>query len=299
MNDLKCSLEKSRFGKTITDFLGHIVTAEANFPQDAHINAILEVTTPHSKTALQKFLGICGWIQECVPHFSDRAAPLTNLLGKQSRRWTWNPTAEKAFQDIKTLFRAPLQLARPTPVLPYTLQTDVSDIGMGAVLYRKKTDFTRNIISFSSAKLSPTEARYERNERECLAIIWALNKFASYLQGRSFTLRTNDEAVAWLHRTKDTRGKLRQWACQLDTYDFTIEKCLTSQSLLPVALAENPEGPSSEVDTSIDERLLPPETKFCISKQLPYLASVKTLDLYEELSTAQQTDVEIPGVSTL
>ena len=108
LHDLKCSLEKSRFGKTTTDFLGHIVTAEANFPQEVHVNAILEATTPHSKKALQKFLGICGWIQEYVPHFSDTAAPLTNLLGKQSRRWTWNPTAEKAFQDIKTLFRAPL-----------------------------------------------------------------------------------------------------------------------------------------------------------------------------------------------
>ena len=164
---------------------------------------------------------------------------------------------------------------------------------MGAVLFQIKPDSTRSIISYASAKFSPTQARYEKDEHECLAIIWALNKFTTHLQGHPFILRTDDEAVTWLHSMKETRGKLRQWACQLGTHTFKVEKCLTSRSLLPVALAGTPDGPNSEEDTFIDERLLPPEHKNNEFTHSPYLAAVRSVSLYDEIILAQQADDQV------
>ena len=160
---------------------------------------------------------------------------------------------------MKELFEKPLRLSRPIPGLPYTLQTNGSNVGMGTVFFQTNTDCTRSIISYASANFSRNQTRYKKNDRECLTIIGALNNFTAHLQGHPFTLRTDDETVTSLHSLKETRGKLRQWACQLGTHIFTVEKCLTSRSLLPVALAGTPDGPNDEEDTFVDERLLPPE----------------------------------------
>ena len=73
----------------------------------------------------------------------------------------------------------------------FTLTTDASDVGLGAVL----TTSRGTVIEFASRALTLAEQKYTTSEKECLAIIWATRKFRHYLLGTSFTLETDHKPL--------------------------------------------------------------------------------------------------------
>ena len=256
IHGLACSLDKCCFAKREVQYLGHLVSANKNSTQDSHIKAIQEASPPSSKRELQRFLGICGWVREYVPGYSEITAPLTNLLRKHTGKWRWTAEAEEAFHRLKKEFETPLTLARPDPHLEYTLQTQTSNIGMSAVLFQVKMDGTRSIISYGSAKFSPAELRYEQTERDCLAVIWGLKKYKAYLLSRHFILLTDTTSLNWQSQFKNTAAKLGRWACLLGEFSFTLRHCPRSQTALPSALAGMP-NEDELIETLDDEDHLP------------------------------------------
>jgi hypothetical protein len=113
------------------------------------------------------------------------------------------------------------KLSPPDYGKTFCLQPDASELGSGAVLFQRgDRPEERRIIAYASKKFSETQKRYATVERECLAIIWATDKFRSYLEAHRFELYTNNAALTWLHRTKDKNSKLTRWALQLANLDF-------------------------------------------------------------------------------
>lgn len=94
--------------------------------------------------------------------------PLTDFLYKNSGRWTWTPQAEEAFHKLKEAFSHSLQLGRPDPDLPRSLKIHTSEIGISAFLFQVHSDESKSILSYQSAKFSPTATRYEKSEK----IVW-------------------------------------------------------------------------------------------------------------------------------
>ena len=76
---LSCNLKKCFFGEKKLKYLGHIVTPEGNQAQPESVQAILEANPPKTRKELQSFLGVCGWLRECIPNFSLLAASITDL----------------------------------------------------------------------------------------------------------------------------------------------------------------------------------------------------------------------------
>ncbi len=78
-------------------------------------------------------------------------------------------------------------------------------------------------MSFFSKKLKPAETRYSATELECLAIIRAVEHFAVYLTGRSFTVQTYHRALQFLQQSRHLNGRLTRWALTLQQYIFDIK----------------------------------------------------------------------------
>ena len=165
---------------------------------------------------------------------------------------------------------------------------------MGAVLLQEDTKGQRHIISYASAKFSPTEARYHCNEQECLAVIWAIKRYRPYLEDSHFTLRTDSKALTWLRRMKDEKSKLARWAIFLDELCFTIEHCAGKNNQLadalsrvPAQIAETPEEPDLD-------RMLPPDrkgTEVPFENPRPVVNAVERRNsLMEDVSHFQQFD---------
>ena len=112
-------------------------------------------------------------------------------------------------------------LHTPNFSLPFTLQTDASNRGLGAVLSQQVEGVDRPVL-YISRKLSEREGRYSTVEKECLAIRWAVDSLRYYLLGRSFTLWSDHAPLQWLHRMKDTNARITRWYLALQPFNFKV-----------------------------------------------------------------------------
>lgn len=290
IHGLTCSIKKCHFGKTEIKYLGYMIGQGENRPLPEHLHVIAEAAIPKNKKELMQFLGTCNWVREYIQNFSTIVAPLTELL-KKNQRWKWNDTAQQAFQKLKEIGKEPLQLSRPDPNLTYVLQTDASAVGMGAVLYQTTPNNEKRIISFASAKFTPTQNRYSSNERECLAVVWATKRYRPWLEGAPFLLKTDNQAITWLHRMKDTRSKLLRWALLLQEFSFRVEHCPGRLNQLPDALSRNPACEEIEGDLDDAEKMLPPGP-YAEEPQLNLIEKIED-NVFEAVQKSQQEDEEI------
>ena len=66
---------------------------------------------------------------------------------------------------------------------PFVLRTDASDIGLGPVLLQDFEGEGRLPIAYASKKLLPRERNYSVIEKECLDIIWGVEKGLGSIRG--------------------------------------------------------------------------------------------------------------------
>src|SRR5699024_1088189 len=169
---------------------------------------------------LRQFLGLVSWYRRYIPCFSKISAPLTRLLRK-NQRWKWTAEQEEAFQALKqTLTEAPV-LACPDFTQQFVLQTDASDLGLGAVL-TQQIDGEERVIHYASRSLTPAEKNYSVTEKGCLALVWGIEKLRPYLEGYHFVIVTDHQSLKWLGSLKSPSGRLARWAMYLQQFDFEI-----------------------------------------------------------------------------
>jgi hypothetical protein len=108
---------------------------------------------------------------------------------------------QDAFDTLKNALCSERILRNPDFSLPFVLQTDSSDYGLGAVLSQNFED-GEHPITFISRKLSKAELNYSTIEKECLAIIYAVKKLDYYLYGRKFKMITDNNPLRWLNIMK-------------------------------------------------------------------------------------------------
>ena len=113
-------------------------------------------------------------------------------------------------------------LAYPNPDVPCILDTDASDVAIGAVL-SQKIDGVERPISFFSRVLTGAQRYYCATRRELLAAVAAFQYFRHYLLGAHVILRTDHNSLTWLKNFKRPEGILARWIETLAEYDYSIE----------------------------------------------------------------------------
>ncbi|PIK52140.1 hypothetical protein BSL78_10987 [Apostichopus japonicus] len=110
-------------------------------------------------------------------------APLSDLTRKGSpNRVIWGSAQDKAFNDLKQALISPPLLRLPDVNKQFVLRTDASDVGIGAVLLQEH-EGELFPVAYASRKLLERERNYSVIERECLGLVWAVQKFHVYLYG--------------------------------------------------------------------------------------------------------------------
>ena len=98
---------------------------------------------------------------------------------------------------------------------------DASDYAVGAVL-RQRKEKKPYVICYASWTLNSAQINYSIAEKELLAVVFALDKFCSYLLGSKITMFTNHSTLKYLLSKKDAKPRLIRWILLLQEFDIEI-----------------------------------------------------------------------------
>ena len=126
-----------------------------------------------------------------------------------------------AFLALKEALVTPPILAYPRVNDPYILHTDASSTGIGAVLSQMQ-DGQERIIAYFSKQLSKTQRSWAAIERECFALVQALDRLQPYLWGAEFVIYTDHKPLTSLFRAEIRNTKIQRWAIQISEFGAPI-----------------------------------------------------------------------------
>jgi hypothetical protein len=218
--NLVLNWEKCHFMVQQGIVLGHIVSNKEIEVDKAKIQVIENLPPPKTVREVRSFLGHAGFYRRFIKEFSKITKPLTGLLMKDAE-FTFDDDCLKAFEQLKlALITAPI-IKPPDWSLPFEIMCDASDNAIGAVLGQRK-DKKLHAIYYASRTLDPAQMNYATTEKELLAVVFAIDKFRSYLIGSKIIIYTDYAAIRYLLSKKDAKPRLLRWILLLQEFDLVI-----------------------------------------------------------------------------
>ena len=230
---LKLKPTKCFFFKDEIEYLGHVVSGKGISTNPKKIEAVTKWPTPKTVYDVRSFLGFVGYYRRFIKNFSKITKPIREVitgLENQSKRAAkkthieWTDIADSAFETLKTMCVNTPILAYPDYQLPFTLHTDSSTDGLGAVLYQKQNGKQR-VIAYASRSVSKAESNYPAHKLEFLALKWAVcEKFHEYLYGtKPFEVFTDNNPLTYVLTSAKLDACGQRWVAKLANYNFSIK----------------------------------------------------------------------------
>ncbi|GJR89544.1 reverse transcriptase domain-containing protein [Tanacetum coccineum] len=219
--NLALNWEKSHFMVKEGIVLGHKISKSGIEVDRAKIDVIAKLPHPTTVKGVRSFLGHAGFYRRFIQNFSKIARPMTHLLEKETPFY-FSKECIEAFNTLKkNLTEAPILIA-PDWNEPFELMCDASDFALGAVLGQRHEKHFRP-IHYASKTMNEAESRYTTTEKEMLAVVYAFEKFRSYLVMNKCTVYTDHSALKYLFAfaKKDSKARLLRWVCSFKSFDLT------------------------------------------------------------------------------
>lgn len=245
--NMKVQLDKCEFLKKEVEFLGFIVADTGIKTNPKRVEAIQNFPLPKTLKDLRSFLGLSNFYRRFIRDYAKIAKPLTSLLRGEAGRMSkyssnkmvinLDPDAMDAFRKLKTtLSSSDVILAYPDFSREFDLTTDASNYAMGAVLSQDNRP-----IVYLSKTLSKAEEHYATNEKEMLAIVWALKSLRNYLYGSTkLKIFTDHLPLTYALNNKNANFKLKRWKAFLEDFNYELKYKPGSTNVVADALSRPP-----------------------------------------------------------
>lgn len=208
-------------------FLGHEIDENGISIDSSRLQAITTYKKPTNAKDVRTFLRFTGWHRKFIKEQAEMSAPLVNLM-KKNVQFDWKQEHEQAYENIKSAMLEAEFLCNPDYSLPFHIDSTSSSVGTSAILYQIHNNEKR-IIAYMSTKLNELQRKYHPVERECFALIVALEKFRHYIDGNRIIVTTDQCSLNWLRNCKDPTGRIARWSLRLHAYDFELKTKQFSQ----------------------------------------------------------------------
>ena len=218
--NLKLNKKKLKLRLQEVPYMGHLLTNKGMLPDPTKIQAVQEMKRPENKKAVQRLLGVVNYLSRYLPKLSDAAEPLRRLTEKESI-FHWQSQQEDSFCTVK-------KLVTSSPILKFydvneevTVQADASEKGLGATLLQNGQP-----VAFISRALTKTEQTYAQIEKECLAIVFACERFNHYIHGRDLvTVQTDHNPLVPIFKKPllSAPKRLQRMLLRLQKYNVKLE----------------------------------------------------------------------------
>ncbi|GFX47749.1 transposon Tf2-9 polyprotein [Trichonephila clavipes] len=225
--ELTLSKDKCKFGCDELKYLDLIINKEGIKTDETKVRAVVEMKQPPNSKEVSKFLGMSQWYAKFIKSYADLCEPLYNLKRKV-KKLCWSIETQKAFDAVKVAITKAPVLKLSDFKKPFELFMNASSIGVGAVLNQEQRP-----VVFASRTLSAAE-------RECLAVVWALNKFRTYLASLPIKVNTDHAALTRLTHGKNLSNRMIRWALRLAEFNTEWEHRSGTQNAVADVLSRNP-----------------------------------------------------------
>nr|GEZ66877.1 reverse transcriptase domain-containing protein [Tanacetum cinerariifolium] len=198
--------EKSHFMVKEGIVFGHKISKNGIKVDKAKVDVIAKLPHPTTVKGIRSFLGHASFYRRFIQDFSKIARSMNCLLEKDTSFLFFKEYVE-AFQTLKRKStEAPILIA-PDWDLPFKLMCDASDFAIGAVLGERQEKHFRP-IHYASKTMTEAESNYTTTEKEMLAVVYAFEKFWSYLIMNKSIMYMDHSALKYLFAKKDSKARL-------------------------------------------------------------------------------------------
>ncbi|KAM1375706.1 hypothetical protein ACFX2F_037527 [Malus domestica] len=204
--NLVLNWEKCHFMVKQGIVLGHIISENGIEVDKSKIDLVRHLPSPTSVRKVRSFLGHAGFYHRFIKDFSKVAQLLCRLLQKDVT-FEFNEACTASFNQLKELLTTAPIIIPPNWSLPFELMCDASDYTLGAL-------------------------NYSTTEKELLAVVFALDKFRSYLIGTKVIVFTDHAALKYLLTKKEAKPWLIRWMLLLQEFDIEIRDKKRSENVV-------------------------------------------------------------------
>ncbi|KAJ0918834.1 putative nucleotidyltransferase, Ribonuclease H [Helianthus annuus] len=169
------------------------------------------------------------------------------------------------------LVNAPIMIA-PDWKFPFEIMCDASDFAVGAVLGQRKEKHFHPIY-YASKTLNNAQENHTTTEKELLAVVFAFDKFRSYLVLSKTVVYTDHAAIRYLFKKQDAKPRLIRWILLLQEFDIEIKDKRGAENTAADHLSHL-EDPALEAtrDEQINEKFPTESLEMVESRQEPWYA---------------------------
>ncbi|KAK8984543.1 hypothetical protein V6N11_047764 [Hibiscus sabdariffa] len=218
--------------------LGHIVSSDGIAVDPAKTDVIRTLPYPTTVKEVRSFLGHAGFYRRFIRDFSKTSQPLCSLLQKD-QIFDFDSDCKDAWDTLKEkLISAPV-VQPPNWEHPFELMCDALDTSVGAVL-GQKIGKEPHVIAYASRTLDSAQRNYSTTEKELLAIVFALEKFRSYLLGANVIVFSDHAALRYLMNKKEVKPRLIRWILLLQEFNLEIKDKKGRENLVADHLSRIP-----------------------------------------------------------
>nr|GEY51874.1 reverse transcriptase domain-containing protein [Tanacetum cinerariifolium] len=266
--------EKSHFMVKEGIVLGHKISKNGIEVDKAKVDVITKLPHPTTVKGVRSFLGHAGFYRRFIKDFSKISRSMTHLIEKDTP-FIFSEDCIKAFQALKEkLTEAPILIALNWD-LPFELMCDANDFAICAVLGKRYEKHFRP-IHYASKTLTEAESNYTTTEKEMLAVVYAFEKFQSYLIMNKCIVHTDHSALKYLFAKKDAKARLLRWVLLLKEFDFDVLDTKGAENLAAEHLSRLENSYENVLDPKEINETFPLETlstvTFCVDSSASWFA---------------------------
>ncbi|CAN6542038.1 unnamed protein product [Malus baccata var. baccata] len=124
-------------------------------------------------------------------------------------------------ENVIEVEKSKIDLVRHLPS-PTSVREVRSFLGHAGAILGQRKDKRLHVIYYASRKLNDAQLNYSTTEKELLAVVFALDKFRSYLIGTKVIVFTDHAALKYLLTKKEAKPWLIRWILLLQELDIEI-----------------------------------------------------------------------------
>ncbi|CAM8902579.1 unnamed protein product [Rhodiola kirilowii] len=251
------------FQRVVTSIFSDMIEVDR-----AKIDLIVTLPYPSTVRDIKSFLGHAGFYRRFIKDFSKKALPLSNLLQKDIP-FEFTDQYRAAFDELKQALTSTPIIRAPDWSQPFEIICDASDYAVGAVL-GQKVDKKPVVIYYASRTLDVAQKNYSTTEKELLAVVFALEKFRSYLLGTKVVVYSDHAAIRYLMTKKEAKPRLIRWILLLQEFDLEIK----DKKGIENTVADHLSRLVRDEDAGQITKTFPDEHLYALTGKMPWYASL-------------------------